>query len=137
MTGAFVHLIYIGRLEFKLVGISRVKRDYPVLPPILSSFFLSCIPPMFPLSCHTFFLLSYLPSLHPSFLSSMFINSLLHLLLSLFISLFISLFLSLFKFVKVFETASNSMAHIGMDLTIKLCLRFPTCIIIGMEQIAS
>ena len=137
MTGAIVHLIYIGRLEFKLFGLSRVKRDYLVLPSFLNSFFLSSIPPIFPLSHHTFFLLSYLHSLHPSFLSSTFINSLLHLLLSLFISLFISLFLSLFKFVKVFENASNSMAHIGMDLTIKLCLRFPTCIIIGMEQIAS
>ena len=137
MTGAIVHLIYIGRLEFKLFGLSRVKRDYLVLPSFLSSFFLSSITPMFPLSCHTFFLLSYLPSLHPSFLSSTFINFLLHLLLFLFISLFISLFLPLIKFVKIFETASDTMAQVGINLIIKLCLRFPIGRIIDKGQYAS
>ena len=112
-------------------------KDYPVLPPFLSSFFLSCIPPMFPLSCHTFFLLSYPPSLHPSFLSSTFINFLLHLLLFLFISLFISLFLPLIKFVKIFETASNTMAQVDINLIIKLCLRFPIGRIIDKGQNAS
>ena len=137
MTGAIVHLIYIGRLEFKLFGLSRVKRDYLVLPSFLNSFFLSSIPPIFPLSHHTFFLLSYLPFLHCSFLSFMFINSLLHLLLSLFISRFISLFLSLFKFVNIFETASHTMAHFDINLIIILWRRFPIGRTIDMEQNAS
>ena len=51
--------------------------------------------------------------------------------------MFISLFPPLIKFVKIFETASNTMAQVGIHLIIKLCLRFLIDRIIDKGQNAS
>lgn len=50
--------------------------------------------------------------------------------------MFISLFLPIIKFVEILETASDTMAQVGINLIIILCLRFPIGRIIDKGQYA-